>query len=164
MGRSGLSIRAQEKVRQLYEQGRYNLLLATSVAEEGLNVRACKLVVMVDAVYSGKSLTQCRGRIRKEGGVFHLLFYNCEQKWLLKSEQQVDDTAAALQQLSIGLKGKAGSDPWSTLNKLRQLGRVRAFDFEEKGHDTTTRDFVYTVKIVRWYASIPHRIQKCKRL
>ena len=47
IGHSEMSARAQDGVRSQFESGDVNLLIATSVAEEGLNVRACQMVVMV---------------------------------------------------------------------------------------------------------------------
>ena len=63
-------------------------MLAASVAEEGLSVRAYNLVVMLDSVASGRALTQCKGRVRTAGR-FHIMHYQgAESVGVRRSAQQ----------------------------------------------------------------------------
>ncbi|ODH15088.1 hypothetical protein ACO22_06474 [Paracoccidioides brasiliensis] len=50
--------------------GKKNLLIATSVLEEGIDVSACHLVVCFDAIKNLRSFIQRRGRARKERSKF----------------------------------------------------------------------------------------------
>ena len=53
--------------------GRYNLLVATSVAEEGLDIPQCNLVIRYEAELTVKSMVQSRGRARKQDSRFVLI-------------------------------------------------------------------------------------------
>lgn len=50
-----------------------NLLVATSVVEEGIDIPACNLVICIDQLTSLKAFIQRRGRARDENSEFHLL-------------------------------------------------------------------------------------------
>ena len=50
-----------------FKQGKYGILVSTSVVEEGLDIPACSLVVAFDPVVSPTSYIQGRGRARKDG-------------------------------------------------------------------------------------------------
>ncbi|OAX79746.1 hypothetical protein ACJ72_05934 [Emergomyces africanus] len=65
--------------------GKKNLLIATSVLEEGIDVSACHLVVCFDAINNLRSFIQRRGRARQEHSKF-VIFLNGEdnsrgKKW-----------------------------------------------------------------------------------
>ncbi|OJD27728.1 hypothetical protein ACJ73_00875 [Blastomyces percursus] len=59
--------------------GKKNLLVATSVLEEGIDVSACHLVVCFDAINNLRSFIQRRGRARKERSKF-VMFLNGDDK------------------------------------------------------------------------------------
>ncbi len=58
----GMTQKEQVKAIQDFEKGVYNVLVATSVAEEGLNIPACDLVVFYEPVPSEIRHIQRRGR------------------------------------------------------------------------------------------------------
>ncbi len=74
-GDKGLSQKEQIEIMQEFRDGTYNVLVSTSVAEEGLDIGECELVVFYDAVPSAIRLIQRRGRTgrRKEGKVIMLI-------------------------------------------------------------------------------------------
>lgn len=74
--------------------GKKNLLIATSVLEEGIDVSACNLVVCFDPPSNLRSFIQRRGRARKEASKF-IIFLNEEDsdsllKWS-RMEQVMKD-------------------------------------------------------------------------
>ena len=54
----------QERVIKMFKTGERNLLLATSVAEEGLDISDCNYVIRYDMMGNEISLVQSRGRVR----------------------------------------------------------------------------------------------------
>lgn len=54
----------QERVIQRFHTGEKNLLLATSVAEEGLDIKDCNYVIRYDMMGNEISTVQSRGRVR----------------------------------------------------------------------------------------------------
>ncbi|MFX1449234.1 MAG: DEAD/DEAH box helicase [Promethearchaeota archaeon] len=68
-GDKGLSQKEQIEILQKFRNGEYNVLVATSVAEEGLDISECDLVVFYEAVPSSIRAIQRRGRTgRKSPG------------------------------------------------------------------------------------------------
>ncbi len=74
-GDKGLSQKEQIEIMQEFRDGTYNVLVSTSVAEEGLDIGECELVIFYDAVPSAIRLIQRKGRTgrRKEGKVIMLI-------------------------------------------------------------------------------------------
>ncbi|XP_078348477.1 ATP-dependent RNA helicase DHX58-like [Oculina patagonica] len=61
---SGMTQHDQERVINRFHTGEKNLLLATSVAEEGLDIRDCNYVIRYDMMGNEISTVQSRGRVR----------------------------------------------------------------------------------------------------
>ena len=60
----------QRKCLQSFRDGDTKLLIATSVAEEGLDIPICSLVVRYEGVFSVQSFIQSRGRARRHNSRF----------------------------------------------------------------------------------------------
>ncbi|MEM3525857.1 MAG: DEAD/DEAH box helicase [Candidatus Jordarchaeaceae archaeon] len=74
IGDKGLSQKQQAEIIEKFKQGIYNILVATSVAEEGLDISECDLVIFYDAVPSAIRYIQRKGRTgRKRPGRVALL-------------------------------------------------------------------------------------------
>ncbi|MHA1271870.1 MAG: DEAD/DEAH box helicase [Promethearchaeota archaeon] len=71
----GLSQKDQVRLLEEFREGIYNVLFATSVAEEGLDIAECDLVIFYDVVPSAIRSIQRRGRTgrKKEGKVYILM-------------------------------------------------------------------------------------------
>jgi len=68
-GDKGLTQKEQLEILEQFKAGDYNLLIATSVAEEGLDISECDLVIFYDSVPSSIRSIQRRGRTgRKRAG------------------------------------------------------------------------------------------------
>jgi endoribonuclease Dicer len=73
VGMKGMSFRAQEHILEDFRKGDINLLIATSVAEEGLDFPECSLVCRFDPPKTLPQYIQSRGRARKENSSFVIL-------------------------------------------------------------------------------------------
>ncbi len=72
---AGMKRDTQSKVLQQFKGGTYNVLVATSVAEEGLDIAECDLVVFYETVASLIKFIQRQGRTgRKRAGSTAVLF------------------------------------------------------------------------------------------
>lgn len=72
----GLSQKEQDKILQGFRGSEYNVLVATSVAEEGLDIPSTDLVVFYEPVPSEIRTIQRRGRTgRKHAGEVYILMY-----------------------------------------------------------------------------------------
>ena len=60
----GMTSKKQEQILRRFREGEFNVLIATSVVEEGLDVRKCNLVVRFDGLDNYREYVQSKGRAR----------------------------------------------------------------------------------------------------
>lgn len=89
----GLTQKEQIRLLKEFKEGIYNTLVGTSVAEEGLDIEECDLVVFYDVVPSAIRSIQRRGRTgrKKEGKVFVLMAENTRDEgyyWAEKTKEK----------------------------------------------------------------------------
>ncbi len=89
----GLTQKEQINILQEFKEGIYNTLIGTSVAEEGLDIEECDLVVFYDVVPSAIRSIQRRGRTgrKKEGKVYILMAENTRDEgyyWAEKAKEK----------------------------------------------------------------------------
>ncbi|KAE9404030.1 P-loop containing nucleoside triphosphate hydrolase protein [Gymnopus androsaceus JB14] len=72
----GFIKQSQEKTIMDFKLGDLNLLISTSVAEEGIDVQACGCVIRFDLPQNMASWAQSRGRARKKRSTFIMMFQN----------------------------------------------------------------------------------------
>ena len=126
----GMNLRKQDKVLQGIKSHRYNIVVATSVAEEGVDIPECQLVVSLNPPTTVKALVQMRGRARKKDSYFVVLCSSQREKEKLedlkKQEQNMKWAAAQLTQqnaaeqwgLSSGAQHEVGCSLLSWLSRM----------------------------------------------
>lgn len=98
------------------------MLIATSVAEEGMDIPAANCVVRFDEVQTPESLVQSRGRARQEDSTFVVMKESCSRPVsdLYATEQQQIAVIASINRVGVT------SDDVMIRNKLQaQLNRNR---------------------------------------
>ncbi|KDQ21886.1 hypothetical protein BOTBODRAFT_26294 [Botryobasidium botryosum FD-172 SS1] len=106
----GITLKLQNEAVQGFRTGKYNLLVATSVAEEGLDFQACHLTVRFDGLQSMVGYVQSRGRARQHKSSFALL---------------IEDGCAEELARYYQLRNKEPE-----LKKMYQRGRVKEIEHE----------------------------------
>jgi len=99
IGRSEMNKTEQKELLENFKNGTLNLIFATSVAEEGLDIRACNLVIRYDIMDSVTALIQSRGRARAKNSEF-IIIYKEEEKGryndIIKMEKNMSDSVVKI--------------------------------------------------------------------
>lgn len=84
----GMNLRKQDRVLQGIRAHRYQIVVATSVAEEGVDIPECQLVVCLNPPTTLKAMVQMRGRARKKDSYFVVLCSSQREKEKLEGLQK----------------------------------------------------------------------------
>ena len=100
VGNSEYSRSRQMCILDDFKSGKINVLISTSVCEEGVDVTGCDRVILYDGVQSGRQLTQAKGRARDRNSkcfVFEVEDSNKLEKSIREAElaQRAKQTASA---------------------------------------------------------------------
>ena len=82
LGSKGMGFNTQERVVQQFREGKLNLIIATSVGEEGLDFPQCSFVCRFDMPHTLPAYIQSRGRARHSNSKFVLMLEtgtNCDR-------------------------------------------------------------------------------------
>ncbi len=87
-GGDGMSVNQQKRMIESMKEHNHQVIVATSIAEEGLDLPKCELVIQVDPPSSVKALVQIRGRARKKNSRFVAL---CRTENQVRSLQNLQE-------------------------------------------------------------------------
>nr|XP_016481139.1 PREDICTED: endoribonuclease Dicer homolog 1 [Nicotiana tabacum] len=116
-----------------FRDGRMNLLVATSVAEEGLDIRQCNVVIRFDLAKTILAYIQSRGRARKPGSDYILMVErdNLSHEAFLRNARNSEETLRkeAIERTDIShLKGASklisGEAPTDSVYQVESTGAV----------------------------------------
>lgn len=117
-----LDPRQQQSSLEDLASGAKNLLICTSVAEEGIDIAACNLVICFEPPPNLKSFVQRRGRGRMS-----------KSKYILFLERGQRDVLATWEDLE-----KKMTEAY--MNEMRELERIKVLEDEEDGGDMFLRN------------------------
>ena len=103
----GMRVNQQRRVLEEIREHRHHIIVATSVAEEGVDIPECQLVISMNPPTSVTAMVQMRGRARKARSKFVIVCTDMEEKRKLeelqkKEENMVKATAIIVQQQQQG--------------------------------------------------------------
>lgn len=140
-GDKGLKQKEQIKAIEDFESGVYNVLVATSVGEEGLDIPATDLVVFFEPVASEIRTIQRRGRTarKRKGKVTVLITKNTRDEayyWTSKSKEKnmgkiLNKLKREIQDRNIGRKGEEKSGRYGVVTKKSKKELVKGKEEEE---------------------------------
>uniref|UniRef100_A0AC35GD91 RNA helicase n=1 Tax=Panagrolaimus sp. PS1159 TaxID=55785 RepID=A0AC35GD91_9BILA len=124
----GQSMTAQSSILQLFKSGKINIIVATSVAEEGLDVAECNLIIKYNNAGSETSYIQRKGRARAKNSRSILLALSdkVEQQEYrnIMREYLMNECLQSLQCMGeIQLKAKIGEKKEKLLRMLEEEQR-----------------------------------------
>ena len=124
----GLTQKQQIKLLDDFREGIYNTLVGTSVAEEGLDIAECDLVIFYDVVPSAIRSIQRRGRTgrKKEGKVYILMAEGTRDEayyWVEKNKER--QMKQSLKKIKESLEDSKGAQS-SILNFVNQESESKA--------------------------------------
>ncbi|MEM3670945.1 MAG: ERCC4 domain-containing protein, partial [Thermoprotei archaeon] len=134
----GLSQKEQEALLDEFRHGSHNVLVATQVAEEGLDIDECNLVVMYDSVPSSVRLVQRTGRTgrKTDGTVVHLVTKGTRDEayyWIAKRKRDA-------MQAEIKSFSPVQRPALPALEPLKESRVEQATGGEAKAHSATLSD------------------------
>jgi hypothetical protein len=86
-----LDVREQRETLTDFRDGRKNLIIATDVLEEGIDITACHLVICYDSPPNLKSFVQRRGRARQKQSTFAIMLAEGDMDGTLNNWQQLEE-------------------------------------------------------------------------
>ena len=152
-GTVGMSTKQQTATVQRFVGGETNVLIATSLAHEGLDAKACNLVVMLSKIDSGKVLAQTKGRAsRASGGYYHVVYYHggAEHRGFLGGKQQESNLQKVAEQRRSGsqivCQSSGAKNALMRLNEYVQTNMLQAPAYSES--PLGARGFKYTCTLI----------------
>ncbi|RMG37584.1 MAG: DEAD/DEAH box helicase [Methanobacteriota archaeon] len=128
----GLRQKDQIRILEQFKQGYYNVLVSTSVGEEGLDVAQCDLVVFYDVVPSEIRAIQRSGRTgrKREGKVIILAAKNTRDEgfyWASRAKRsQLNDVIAEVKNELEGQKQKNLDDFFDSSDPVKEPAKLES--------------------------------------
>ena len=138
-GKKGLKPKQQIEVLDKFREGEYNVLVATSVAEEGLDIPSADLVIFYEPVGSEIRTIQRRGRTgrHREGEVMVLVAEGTkDESAKISAERKEENMQRAVHRIRRKLPRKAHED----------LSNMNNFKVKVGGEETTAVDFILRIR------------------
>jgi Fanconi anemia group M protein len=152
----GLNQKEQKEIIEKFQDGSYNILVSTSIAEEGLDIPATDLVVFYEPVPSEIRTIQRRGRTgrRRAGRVIVLVTRDTkDEAYLWSSKKKEQQMRRELDSLKRKLRTRKGL-PVEPSTVQRPLTRVELTDMMTVGPETPREELSRKVSEKRGQKSL----------
>ena len=137
----GLTQKQQADIIEKFTKGEYNVLIATSVAEEGLDIPSTDLVVFYEPIPSEIRTIQRRGRTARKttGKVIILITKGTPDEgyyWSAKRKEKRMKSELETIRLALGKKLE-GKNPFEKLEKIEKTNQKTLTEYQKKQENIT---------------------------
>lgn len=115
----GMTKVEQDEILELFKEGNHKVIIATSVAEEGLDIQKCSLVVRYDHVTNEIAMVQSRGRGRAEDSKYVVLA--SEDSNTIKKEELNQMREIMMNRAIEKVRAELSTDKEAVLRRVREI-------------------------------------------
>eukprot|EP00127_Corallochytrium_limacisporum_P003352 Clim_evm41s148 gene=Clim_evmTU41s148 len=128
-GRKGMTQKVQQQLIQRFSSGELNVIVSTSVGEEGIDIGEVDLIINYDHFTSTTKATQRKGRTgrKRKGRVVDLVTPGVEEMTLSKTKKSTSSYAQTLR-TTISRCEMAGAAPWGRMVPKHIIPRIEYLD------------------------------------
>ncbi|XP_060101683.1 ATP-dependent RNA helicase DHX58 [Heteronotia binoei] len=137
---------AQQDVIQKFRKGPLNLLFSTSVAEEGLDIPECNIVVRYGLMTNEIAMMQARGRARAPNSICSILAKANSKE---VAREQLNETLEVLMENAI--KWVQQMPPWEYSQTIAKLQRDAVLGSKMRDIEREKRRQLHDPELVRLY-------------
>lgn len=122
-----MSFQKQEEVLQKFRTKVYNLVVATSVVEEGMDIPKCNLVIRFDPPENYRAYVQSKGRARVNDSLYVLMVNSKEKESfidVLSDFKTVEEVRFSLKKIYIILHNVIGKNLGFSLSKFLHKNNI----------------------------------------
>ncbi|KAF9086214.1 Dicer-like protein 1 [Mortierella sp. AD031] len=124
-----MDLKEQRKILEGFRKGQFNLLVATDVAEEGLDIDRCRLVIRFDVKNTVISHIQSRGRARDPNSEYIIML------------QEGDGYLTKIKEAEADMRRWCGELPRDRVIRLRGLSANGGYDNDDGDDDDEDPNF-----------------------
>lgn len=123
--RGGMTKVEQDEILELFKEGNHKVIIATSVAEEGLDIQKCSLVVRYDHVTNEIAMVQSRGRGRAEDSKYVVLA--SEDSNTIRKEELNQMREIMMNRAIEKVRAELSTDKEAVLRRVREIQQAEKF-------------------------------------
>ena len=109
----GMRVKEQKRVLDGVKERKYQIVVATSVAEEGVDIPECELVICMNLPGTVTGFVQMRGRARKKGSHFVIICSNQKEEEQMRNLLLREKNMMAAAQICVGEQRRKESNACS---------------------------------------------------
>ncbi|TDL27660.1 P-loop containing nucleoside triphosphate hydrolase protein [Rickenella mellea] len=128
----GMGLKGQDEVVKSFREGKLNFLVATSVAEEGLDFPACELVIRFDALQHMVGYVQSRGRARHRNSTFIVMIEENNESEIARYTKYREEEPE-LRRIYQGTDGEDGDDTEADLDDPNDISERVSYTVPSTG-------------------------------
>lgn len=145
----GMTSTQQEEIIERFKSGGLRLLVATSVAEEGLDIPECNLVIKYNHVGNEVTTVQMRGRSRRQGGKSVLLAFDNMYKKELINTYDAEMMDNAIKVVSFMHEKQICRENEANQKEILQKDKIDKLMKQNAKSDLIDKDFKMVCKMCR---------------